>query len=335
MILLCRVLRHSLGAGLMLRDVFRQQAIKGPSAVRPIAARISEALEKGDDLETALKPEQKAFPPLFMSLAVVGESTGNMPEIFKELEKYYIMQQKHWRQFWTQALWPILQLVAAIFVISAMIYILGMIAQSNNAQPMDPLGIGLTGTNGAITFFFSSFGTIGAIIVGYMLLSRSLEGKAVVDRFLLTVPGLGGFLMALVLMRFALSLRLTLETGMSIVKAVGLSLRATGNAAFASKARVVQDVLRSGDSLANALAHAHIFPDEFVHMVSFAEEGGRVPEVMVNQAEQYEEEAVRRLAVLTKMANFLLWAFVALMLIISIFRLYSSYFGMLDRLTTQ
>ena len=48
---LCRVLRHYLSAGLSLRDVFRQQAAKGPLAVRPVAGRVAEALGRGDGLE--------------------------------------------------------------------------------------------------------------------------------------------------------------------------------------------------------------------------------------------------------------------------------------------
>ena len=39
---LCLALRHNLGAGLMLRDVFRQMARRGPVHVRPIAERIQD-----------------------------------------------------------------------------------------------------------------------------------------------------------------------------------------------------------------------------------------------------------------------------------------------------
>src|SRR5207248_5336453 len=70
---LCRALRHNLSAGLTLRDVFRQQARQGPLAVRPVAERMRQVIERGDDLETALNQESKSFPPLFLALASVGE----------------------------------------------------------------------------------------------------------------------------------------------------------------------------------------------------------------------------------------------------------------------
>src|SRR5690349_12912756 len=90
---LCRVLRHYLASGLSLRDVFLQQAQKGPGALRPIAGRIAQELERGTSLEDALKPEAAAFPPLFLALAGVGEQTGMLPEVFGELEKYFTRQQ--------------------------------------------------------------------------------------------------------------------------------------------------------------------------------------------------------------------------------------------------
>src|SRR5436309_9197827 len=149
---LSRALRHYLGAGLTLRDVFRQQADKGPLRVRPIAGRIRDALEQGDSLEAALERERSAFPPLFLSMAGVGEESGNLPEIFHELENYYLLQQKLRRQFISQIAWPVIQLVMAIFVVAGLILILGIIAEIRGAdKPFDPLGLG-TGEGAAIRF---------------------------------------------------------------------------------------------------------------------------------------------------------------------------------------
>ena len=52
---LCRVLRHSLSAGIMLRDVFLRQGKKGAAPLRPICTRIGEKLEAGESLEAAIQ----------------------------------------------------------------------------------------------------------------------------------------------------------------------------------------------------------------------------------------------------------------------------------------
>src|SRR5262245_52995652 len=104
---LCRVLRHNLDAGLSLRDVFLQQAERGTAAVRPVAQRIRDQIEHGHSLDDALQKETATFPPLFLSMARMGEETGHLPEVFAELEKYYTMQLQLQGRFRSQSLLPL------------------------------------------------------------------------------------------------------------------------------------------------------------------------------------------------------------------------------------
>ncbi|HXG10147.1 MAG TPA: type II secretion system F family protein [Gemmataceae bacterium] len=327
---LCRTLRHYLGAGLTLRDVFRQQAQKGSLAIRPVAARIAERLEHGDDLESALENERHAFPPLFLALAGVGEQTGNLPEVFAELEKYYRLQQKLWRQFIAQIRWPALQFGMAVAVITLLIWILGIIADTRGGQPMDPLGLGLTGTSGAITFLAGALGFVAGVFGLYLFVTRVLRQQGPVDEFLLWLPAIGPCLRALALARFCLALRLTTESGMSITKALRLSLRATGNGAFIARIPIVERTLKAGDELAVALARCRIFGNEFINIVAVGEESGRIAEVMEHQAEYYGEEAAHRLKLLAQVAAWGVWLFVAALIIFAIFRIYSLYLGAID-----
>src|SRR5439155_5438892 len=114
LVALCQAFRVGHGAGLSLVDVFEQQARKGPYAARPVLAKITERLQQGDALEDVLKTQGGAFPPLFVSMVTVGEQTGNLPEIFRELERYYREQLTLRRQFISQIIWPVFQFLAAV-----------------------------------------------------------------------------------------------------------------------------------------------------------------------------------------------------------------------------
>src|SRR5262249_32577549 len=170
---LCRSLRHYLAAGLTLVDVFRQQAKRGPAALRSVAQSIVGDLEQGHDLERALKKHKTAFPPLFLALASVGERSGDLPEVFAELEKYFRLQQQLRRQFWSQITWPLIQFVLGVFVLAGMIFVLGLFK-----SPLDPLGLGLTGTSGALWFLVIIWGSVGLLIGLYFFLTRTLRRKA-------------------------------------------------------------------------------------------------------------------------------------------------------------
>ncbi len=323
---LCRSLRHYLGAGLTLRDVFRQQARKGPPPVRALAESISTDLEKGEALEDVLKKHRAGLPPLFVALASVGEQSGNLPEVFGELEKYFLLQQKLLRQFRSQITWPLFQYFVAILVIAAIPLLLGMFNSS-----FDPLGFGVSGTTGALLILAIGYGGFALVVLAVLAVPRMLKQKAMVDRVLLHVPLVGPCLEALALTRLCLALRLILETGMSVIQAVKLSFRATGNEAFIERTDAVTAALRRGNDLSESLAASGMLPQDFQYILANAEEAGTIPEVLHHQAEHYNDVARERLTLLTTGAGWAVWFLVACMLIFLILRLASSYLAALNQ----
>jgi type IV pilus assembly protein PilC len=327
---LSRVLRHYLGSGLTLLHVFRNQANKGKERVREPARRIAAALEKGHGLEDALEAEAAVFPPLFVSLVRVGERTGMLPEVCAELEHYYARQHALKRRFLAQITWPVVQFVLSVFILALLILVLGLLpGRGPREKPFDPLGLGLSGPTGALIFLGAVFGTLAALAAAYILIRRSMYGPAV-DTFLLRVPALGPCLRALALARFSLAFGLTTDTGMTIHRAIRLSLRATGNDAFAGRSERAEAAVRAGQEVTAALAGVGLFPEEFLHVLAVGEETGQVPEVMKRQAVHYDEEAGRRLAILAAVAARGVWALVAVFIIIFIFRIFLTYVDMLN-----
>jgi type II secretory pathway component PulF len=323
----CRALRHNLSAGLTLRHVLQQQAKRGSLPVRPVAERLSAEIEEGESFEDALKRERGAFPPMFVSMAVVGEQSGNLPEVLGELEKYFLLLQKLRRDFLSQIAWPAIEFFIAPFVIAFMIFFLSVL--STGSEPFDPLGLGkaFTGPMGAINFLLAFFGTIAGLVALYFLITRTLKQRQMVDELLLRLPVIGPCLTAIALLRFCIALRLTMETGMSIARALRLSLQATGNTAFAAQAETVQGSVRSGEELAAALGSGGLFPKGFIDILANAEEGGRISEVMQHQADFYEEEVRRRLTILSRAASWGVYAAISCFLVFMILRIALSIYG--------
>ncbi len=328
---LCRALRHYLTAGLQLLDVFQQQARRGPLLVRPVAGRIAEHLQTGQSLKQALKQESDRFPPLFLAMAGIGEETGMLPEVFAEMEKFYTRQQQLRRDFLRRIAWPVIQLVLAILTITGLIFILGMLPRNPGQPPFDPLGLGLSGPGGALIFLGVVAGSIAVIGVGCWLLRRLVRGRGWIDGVLLRVPAVGPCLQSLAMSRFCLALRLTTETGMSIMDAVRLSLRATGNNAFTAWTGPIQASLRDGEELTRSLANCTLFPEEFLTVMAVAEESGQIAEVLRHQGNHYDEESGRRLTTLTAAAGYLVWLLVGAILIFAIFRLFGAYLGAIQQ----
>jgi type II secretory pathway component PulF len=329
LIRLCHVARVSLGAGLTLRDVFRQLATGGTARLRPVAERIRLHLERGDSLGAALKDEAGVFPPLFLALAAVGEQTGHLPEMLEELEKYYLLQLRSWRQVRSSSLLPAVQFVLAIGVVALLIFVLGLIGQSQNREPAAVFGF--RGTAGAIQFLLCCAAVIGGLWGGWLLVTRVLHRKALLDGILLRLPGVGGCVQAFAVSRFALAMQLTLDTSLAIGKALRLSLEAAGNAVYLERADVIIGAVNDGEDLAVALSRGQVLPADFLSMVAVGEEGGRVVEIMRHQAAQYQEEAARRLKTLVGRITALIWLIYVCLMIVAIMNLAGIYLGALGR----
>lgn len=321
---LCRVLRHQLAAGLTIQRVLEQQSQRGRRSFRAMAGRISDAIRQGSSLADAFDKEQDAFPPLFLAMVKVGESTGHNAEIFGELERYFELELQLRRQFRNQTFLPIVQFVFAVAIIAGVIYIVGLLS------PTMLTFFGLSGAAGSLAFLGVVLGSLFSAWTIYFIVSRAGRQKAWMDRLLLSTPALGPCLRALAMSRFTLAMQLTLDSGLSITKALRLSFEATGNALFAARADVVVQSLKNGQSLHEALEESKLFADEFMEMVVSSEAAGSVPEMMRHLAKQYQEETSRKMTMLTRVAGGAVWCGVAAFIIWAIFKLAFIYLNALD-----
>ena len=83
--------------------------------------------------------------------------------------------------------------------------------------------------------------------------------------------------------------------------------------------------MKKGRELTEALlASGAPFPEEFRESVMVGEETGNLSEVMERLANRYREEAERRLKSAAQMTSWLIYGFVALMIIFFIFQIFST-----------
>lgn len=326
----CRALHHSLGAGLSPIRIFKQQAKSGPRVLRGIAADVAEKLEAGNSLEDAFEEHRNRFPPLFLELVAVGEQTGRLEDAFAELTDYYESNLSVQRHFRAQMMYPAVQFVAAVLIIAGLIWVLGMLASSGKAVTTDPLGLGFSGTRGAIMFMVVAFGIVGAILLAMKVAANNTRWRARLEGMMMILPAWGPALLSFALQRFAVALRMCVEAGLRAEKTLQYCFAATSNSSFTSRAEGAIEVVKRGGEIHKALAASGApFPAEFREMVLMGEETGNMPEVMERVALRYREEAERRLRSAAQMTSYCIYGLVAIMIILAIFKIASLYLGAL------
>ena len=119
LILFCRQMYTLMKAGVPIMQALRglRESTQNPAFARVIQS-ISESLDTGLEFSTALKRHGKVFPPLFVSMVQVGESTGSLEEVFQQLA-IYLDREKDTRDRIKSALrYPIFVIVAMVVALA-------------------------------------------------------------------------------------------------------------------------------------------------------------------------------------------------------------------------
>ena len=319
---LCRSLGTMLHSGVDLRKAFQLVADRARDAhSRRALQGVCDGIARGDDIAGAMRAQGNAFPDLMIDMVAVAEETGALPEILTGLAEHYESNLRLRRTFLGAIAWPTFQLLAAIFIIAFVIFILGWIADTRGGDPIDFLGFGLSGAQGAIIWLTVTLGTLVGLTVAYFVLARSVAGQRVLDPLLMQIPIVGYCMRSFAIARFSWAFYLTQQTGMPIARSLSASLRATGNGAFIGAAPSINARVKAGESLSDALDASGLFPEEYMHMVRVAETSGTVPETLHRLSPQFEDQARRALAALTAAAAWFIWALVAAFIVFIIFRI--------------
>ena len=280
-------------------------------------------------MSAALTATGDFFPPLFHEMVEVGEQTGHQGEIFAQLAEHYENQLHLRRSFLASITWPMVQLTIALAVVGFLIWFSGFIGKASGTT-LDFLGLGLIGARG-LTIYLAVL-TIAAALLFVLVRAagRGLLWAGPLQRGILRLPILGPALRTLALARLAWSMHLTLNPGMELRRALRLSLSSARNARYAGKIKRVDAAIAAGESIYEAFRGAGCFPADFLDSLHVGEQSGRLVESMALLSRQYQDQARRALATLTKIAGFAVWAVVASLIISLIFRLFSFYLGILN-----
>jgi type II secretory pathway component PulF len=202
-----------------------------------------------------------------------------------------------------------------------------------DGEPLDMFGLGLTGRRGLTLYVMMV--TLAAIVVllGIEAARRGALWTRSLQRGLLRIPGLGDALRTLAMARFTWALQLVLDTSMDLRKALPLALDASGNDAFSRLGPRVARNIQQGMSLYESLAETGAFPTEFLEAISVGETSGMLAETMQRQSKDYQQRAATALSVLARIFGGVIWLLVATLIVVLIFRVFSSYVDGINKLS--
>lgn len=295
LIFLSRQMHTLLKAGVPIMSALRGllDTTENKELVRVIQS-VRDGLDSGLDFSSSLKRHPEVFPPLFVSLVQVGESTGNLPEAFLQLS-IYLEREKNTRDSVKQAVrYP-------IFVISALVIALAIINlfvipafakvfASLKAELPWATRVLLAASRFTVEYWYVMLVFIVAAALIARFYVRSPRGRFNWDRWKLRLPLVGSVLYKATLGRMARSLAVTLRSGVPLVQGLTVVSGAVANKYVGERVQQMRDGVERGESLTRTAAATNLFPTLVTQMLSVGEESGAVDEMLTEVAEFYEGE---------------------------------------------
>ena len=317
-------LSTALSAGIGIRRAWKGEVERVPRRHRSALEEVGRRLEAGDGLAAAFRSAGDTFPPFVLGMVEVGERTGHEAEILRDLSRSLDHAVRTRRALLAALVKPALQLVAAILVVGFLIWIAGSI-RGLDGRPVDILGTGLVGGGGLVAYacIVATVLLALAILLRAALASWRRRGIArpLVDR----VPLLGAATRASEAAAWCRAASMAGSAGLDIGRLVRLASQvAPGLALDADR---VEAGLRGGATFAESLRGAGVFPAAVVEGVAVGELTGTTPEKLDRLATQFDEEARRGFEAAAAAAGGIVWAIVAGLIIVVIFRIFSFYVG--------
>lgn len=327
----CRRAATSFYAGLDVRQVFRRESGIGPAGQRRKMADVSRRLDAGETVGEALEA-QCYFPPLAVEMIHVGEQTGKLERVLRQLADHYENLLSLRRVFLMGLTWPAIQLGISLVVIGGLIYILGVIADANGGQGIDMLGIGI-GARGLWNYLNILVFAGLVVVVPAVLIQQGFLWTGPLMRILLRIPLIGPCLQYLALSRIAWALSMAIDAGMSAVASVKMALRASQNVYYSSAWPTVERALERRIPMADALRESGRFPEEFLMVLETGELSGMVSETLDRHAADLKERAQALLRTLTVLAGTLCSLLVMAIIAAAVIRMGMSYINILNDAT--
>jgi MSHA biogenesis protein MshG len=287
---------------------------------------VMESLQAGRDLSSSLARYPDVFSVFYVSLVRVGETSGQLETVFKQLATYLQREKKTRDQIKSATRYPVFVLVAivvAIGIINVLVVpaFAGMFAQFGAELPL-PTRILVAVSDFTIHRWELLLGFGIALAAGLRMYVHTDDGRYAWHKQQLRLPLIGRVLYQAALARFSRLLALVQASGIPVVTGLSVVARALDNDFIQERVLSMRDGVERGESLSHTAAGTGIFDPLVLQMLQVGEASGATDELLREVADYYDTEvdyAVDKLSASIEPTLTLLLAALVLLLAAGIF----------------
>ncbi len=289
-------------------------------ALRTALKGVQDNLQGGRELSAALQNQHGVFSPFYVAMVKVGETTGQLEEIFLRLY-HHLEFQEHMRNQVKAALrYPIFVLgvmFTALAVINLFVIpVFAKVYESFGAKlPAVTRGL-IAFSHFTVNYWWLIALALAGAFIAFNNWAGTPLGRLAWDRRKLRFPIAGKIIMRATLARFARSFALALRSGVSAVQALTLVGQVVDNAFVADRIEKMRESVERGEDLLRAATRSEVFTPVALQMIMVGEESGSLDDMMDEVADLYTREVEYDLKNLSAQIEPVLIVFLGVLLLV-------------------
>lgn len=285
---------------------------------------ILKSVQAGSDFSDALGRYPRVFSDFYVNMIRAGEAGGVLGAVLERLS-IFLQSSQELKEYITSALvYPLFLVgVGGLSIIVLMTFVIPkfsiIFADMGQAVPASTrFLLAISALLRAYWWILAGLGP--ALYLLFVRYVRTPAGRVSFDRFKLRLPLMGELIKKIEVARFSRTLGTMIKSGVPILDALLLVKDIIGNQIIAESLMGIHERVKKGEKLSQPMSNSNIFPSLAVQMITVGEETGRLDEMLLRVADNYEKvvrNIVKRLISFMEPAMILLMGLVVGFIVIS------------------
>jgi type IV pilus assembly protein PilC len=251
-------------------------------------------VEGGATLSNAMRGYPKIFDDLTTNMIEAGETGGILDTILQRLAAYVEKAVKLKSAVKSALIYPVSVISIAVLVVGALLkfvvpIFINLFASLQVALPL-PTRIVMGLSDFVSRFWYLPIGAVIAFFIFLKQVKKHEKGRLMWDGFLLKLPVFGPVLRKIAVARFSRTLGTLLTSGVSILEALNITARTSGNAVLEQALLKVRKAIEEGRTIVDPLKESGVFPNMVTQMIGVGEATGAMDAMLQKIADFYEDE---------------------------------------------
>ena len=272
-----------------------------------ILDQIFVSVNGGSTLSTAFSEHPKVFTTFYVSAVRSGEASGDLEGVFLRLEEHIKKREQIMTRIVTAMIYPvILMLLGSSAILVMMTFVIPkfvVVFSSFGAElPLATRVLMSTASFMQAYWYLLILGVAGGV-AGFVAVMRNPITKALIDRYILSVPVVGGLVRSIQSSALLRTLGMLLNAGIPLVDSMQVAQESCSNSEFKRTVEKISLGIIQGEGFSKNFCDSDLFDPTAKQMISTGEKTGTLAMVMTRLADHLDEEIDKQFTRLSAMAE--------------------------------